>query len=114
MDCILCLRGYYEWKQSGGIGVWKYGGTVKITSLLKDPPSSVVSTESADESLDDSEWSQHEQLLEFFHLYTDSDEESRAANILTFLFDYFSIGLLQAYLTEANGFEDLPLSSMVG
>ena len=26
MDCILCLKGYYEWKLSGGIGVWRYGG----------------------------------------------------------------------------------------
>ncbi|KAI3466388.1 hypothetical protein Pfo_023051 [Paulownia fortunei] len=113
VDCILCLRGYYEWKQSGGIGVWKYGGTVRITSSLKDPPSSVVSSESADESIDDSESSQYEQLMEFLHLYTDSHEEFTAANILTFMFDYFSLGLLQAYLTETNGFDDLPLSPMV-
>ncbi|KAL0407033.1 UNVERIFIED_CONTAM: Kinesin-like protein KIN-14F [Sesamum latifolium] len=112
VDCILCLRGYYEWKQSGGIGVWKYGGTVRIMSSPRDPPSSVVSSESADESLDDFESSQYEQLLEFLHLYTDSHEDSRAANILTFMFDYFSLGLLQAYLTETNGFDDLALSPM--
>lgn len=114
VDCILCLKGYYEWKQSGGIGVWRYGGTVRITSLLKESPSSVVSSESADESIDDSESSQYEQLMEFLHLSTDSHEESRAANILTFMFDHFSLGLLQSYLTETNGFDDLPLSSMVG
>ncbi|KAL0328590.1 UNVERIFIED_CONTAM: Kinesin-like protein KIN-14F [Sesamum calycinum] len=112
VDCILCLRGYYEWKQSGGIGVWKYGGTVRIMSSPRDPPSSVVSSESADESLDDFESSQYEQLLEFLHLYTDSHEDSRAANILTFMFDYFSLGLLQAYLTETNGFDELALSPM--
>lgn len=86
---------------------------MKITSHVKDPPSSVVSSESADESLDDSESSQFDQLMEFFHLYTDSDEEARAANILTFIFDYYSIGLLQAYLTETNGFVDFSLNSMV-
>ncbi|KAI3456773.1 hypothetical protein Pfo_013436 [Paulownia fortunei] len=113
VDCILCLKGYYEWKQSGGIGVWRYGGTVRITSFLKESQSSVVSSESADESIDDSESSQYEQLMEFLHLSTDSHEESRAANVLTFLFDHFSIGLLQSYLTETNGFDDLPLSSMM-
>ncbi|KAK4420867.1 Kinesin-like protein KIN-14F [Sesamum alatum] len=112
VDCILCLRGYYEWKQSGGIGVWKYGGTVRIMSSPRGPPSSVVSSESADESLDDFESSQYEQLMEFLQLYTDSHEDSRAANILTFMFDYFSLGLLQAYLTDTNGFDDLALSPM--
>ncbi|KAL8462126.1 hypothetical protein ACS0TY_032472 [Phlomoides rotata] len=113
VDCILCLKGYYEWKQSGGIGVWRYGGTVRIMPLVKESPSSVVSSESADESLDDSESSQYEQLIEFLHLSNDSNEESRAANVLTFMFDHFTLGLLQSYLTETSGFDDLPLSSMV-
>lgn len=109
VDCILCLKGYFEWRQSGGIGVWRYGGTVRITSLVKESPSSVVSSESADESVDDSESPQYEQLMEFLQLSTDSHEESRAANILTFMFDHFSLGLLQSYVTETNGFDDMPL-----
>ncbi|KAG6405227.1 hypothetical protein SASPL_132813 [Salvia splendens] len=113
VDCILCLKGYYEWKQSGGIGVWKYGGTVRITSLVKESPSSVVSSESADESIDDSESSQYEQLMELLHLSTDSHEDSRAANILTFIFDHFALGLLQSCLNETNGFDDSLSSSMV-
>ncbi|KAL1556144.1 kinesin-like protein KIN-14F [Salvia divinorum] len=113
VDCILCLKGYYEWKKSGGIGVWKYGGTVRITSLVKESPSSVVSSESADESIDDSESSLYEQLTEFFHLSTDSHEDSRAANILTFIFDHFTLGLLQSCMTETNGFDDSLSSSMV-
>ncbi|KAL0399077.1 UNVERIFIED_CONTAM: Kinesin-like protein KIN-14F [Sesamum radiatum] len=112
VECILCLKGYHEWKQSGGIGVWRYGGTVKITSFMKESPST-GSSESADESTDDSESSQYEQLMEFLHLSTESHEESRAANVLTFMFDHFSLGLLQAFLNETNGFEDLPLSPMV-
>ncbi|GJU89086.1 putative ribonuclease H-like domain-containing protein [Tanacetum coccineum] len=70
VDCILCLKGYYEWRQSGGIGVWKYGGTVRITSLfLKGPPSSLIGSEIADDqSLDKSESSQFEELLEYLHL----------------------------------------------
>lgn len=114
VDCILCLKGYYEWKQSGGIGVWKYGGTVRIMSLVKESPSSVVSSESADESIDDSESSQYEQLMELLHLSTDSHEDSRAANILTFIFDHFALGLLQSCLAETNGFDDSLSSSMVG
>ncbi|KAK9268772.1 hypothetical protein L1049_000534 [Liquidambar formosana] len=114
VDCILCLKGYYEWKQAGGIGVWRYGGTVRITSCPKGSPSSLVGSESADESLDDSESSQYEQLLEFLHLSREvSTEESKAANALTFLFDRFGLGLLQAYLTEKDGLEDLPLNAMV-
>lgn len=115
MDCILCLKGYYEWKQAGGIGVWKYGGTVRITSFPKGSPSSLLGSESADESLDESESSQYEDLLDFLHLSGEvSLEESKAANVLTFLFDRFGVGLLQAYLTDKNGFEELPLNSMVG
>lgn len=115
MDCILCLKGYYEWKQAGGIGVWRYGGTVRITSFPKESPSSLVGSESTDESLDESESSQYEQLLEFLHFSNEvSVEESRIANVLTFLFDRFGIGLLQAYLQETNGLEDLPLNGMVG
>ncbi|GMP52068.1 hypothetical protein CsSME_00018032 [Camellia sinensis var. sinensis] len=114
VDCILCLKGYYEWKQAGGIGVWRYGGTVRITSLPKGSPSSLVGSESTDESLDESESSQYEQLLDFLHLSSVvSVEESKAANALTFLFDGFGLGLLQAYLSERNGIEDLPLNAMV-
>ncbi|KAK4355138.1 hypothetical protein RND71_024109 [Anisodus tanguticus] len=114
VDCILCLKGYYEWKQAGGIGVWKYGGTVRITSCPKGSPSSFGGSDSADESLDDSESSQFDHLLEFLHLSGEvSLEESNAANILTFLFDRFGLGLLQAYLMERNGVEDFPLNSMV-
>lgn len=115
VDCILCLKGYYEWKQAGGIGVWRYGGTVRITSLPKESPSSLIGSDSTDESVDESEASQYEQLLDFLHLSSEvSDEESKAANALTFLFEAFGLGMLQAYLTESNGTEDFPLNAMVG
>ncbi|XP_059662357.1 kinesin-like protein KIN-14F [Cornus florida] len=114
VDCILCLKGYHEWKQAGGIGVWKYGGTVRITSFPKGSPSSLVGSESADDSLDDSESSQYEQLFEFLHLSSEvSIEEYKSANVLTFLFDRFGLELLEAYLTERNGIENLPLNGMV-
>ncbi|KAH6777344.1 P-loop nucleoside triphosphate hydrolases superfamily protein with CH domain-containing protein [Perilla frutescens var. hirtella] len=29
VNCVLALKSYYEWKQSGGNGVWKFGGNVK-------------------------------------------------------------------------------------
>ena len=114
VDCILCLKGFYEWKQAGGIGVWRYGGTVRITSFPKGSLSSLGS-ESADESIDESDSSQFEQLLEFLHLSSEvSTEESRTANALAFLFDRFGLGLIQAYLRETNMVEDLPLNATVG
>ncbi|KAK1406929.1 hypothetical protein QVD17_38538 [Tagetes erecta] len=114
VDCILCLKGYHEWRQSGGVGVWKYGGTVRITSFPKGSPSSLIGSESADESLDDSESSQFEELLEYLHLSSEvALEESKVLSAFTFLFDRFGIGLLQAYLTETNELDDFPLNSMV-
>ncbi|KAF2288288.1 hypothetical protein GH714_005823 [Hevea brasiliensis] len=29
VNCVLALKSYSEWKQSGGIGTWKYGGSLK-------------------------------------------------------------------------------------
>lgn len=114
VDCILCLKGYFEWMQAGGIGVWRYGGTVRITSLRKESPSTLFGTESADDSFDESESSQYEDLLELLQFSGDvSLEESKIANELSVLFDRFALGLLQAYLADMNGFEELPLNSMV-
>ncbi|KAF9673173.1 hypothetical protein SADUNF_Sadunf11G0121000 [Salix dunnii] len=113
VDCILCLKGYYEWKQAGGIGVWRYGGLVKIESFQKGSPS-LVGSESADESVDESESSQYEQVLEFLHLSSEvSIEETKTANAMAFLFDHFGLRLLQAYLQEFNGIKELPLNGMV-
>ncbi|KAD4386351.1 hypothetical protein E3N88_26520 [Mikania micrantha] len=114
VDCILCLKGYHEWQQSGGVGVWKYGGTVRITSFPKGSPYSLTGSESADESLDESESSQFEELLEYLHLSSEvALEETKVLTAVTLLFDRFSIGLLQAYLNETNELDDFPLNSMV-
>ncbi|CAJ2633668.1 unnamed protein product [Trifolium pratense] len=114
VDCILCLKGYYEWKLSGGVGVWRYGATVRITSFHKGTPSSLGS-ESADESLDESQSSQYEQLVEFLRMSQEvSIEETRTASALAFLFDHFGLKLLQAFVREIDdGVEDLPLNAMV-
>ncbi|MBA0693308.1 hypothetical protein Goari_010799, partial [Gossypium aridum] len=114
VDCILCLKGYYEWKQAGGIGVWRYGGTVKITAFPKGSLPSLIGSESADDSLDGSDSSQYEQLLEFLHLSNEvTIEESKTANALAFLFDRFGLWLLQAYLRDSNGIEEFPLNAML-
>ncbi|XP_021841855.2 kinesin-like protein KIN-14F isoform X2 [Spinacia oleracea] len=117
VDCILCLKGYYEWKQAGGIGVWRYGGTVRITSFPKDCSSSSVGSESADDSLssfDEYESLPYEQLSEFLHRSSKvSKEESEAAKSLCFLLDRYVLGILQAYVNQKSGVEDLPLNSMV-
>ncbi|KAK8301073.1 hypothetical protein V6Z12_D05G437400 [Gossypium hirsutum] len=114
VDCILCLKGYYGWKQAGGIGVWRYGGTVKITAFPKGSLPSLIGSESADDSLDGSDSSQYEQLLEFLHLSNEvTIEESKTANALAFLFDRFGLWLLQAYLRDSNGIEEFPLNAML-
>ncbi|KAG4150269.1 hypothetical protein ERO13_D05G385900v2 [Gossypium hirsutum] len=114
VDCILCLKGYYGWKQAGGIGVWRYGGSVKITAFPKGSLPSLIGSESADDSLDGSDSSQYEQLLEFLHLSNEvTIEESKTANALAFLFDRFGLWLLQAYLRDSNGIEEFPLNAML-
>ncbi|KAI3449437.1 hypothetical protein Pfo_006102 [Paulownia fortunei] len=35
VNCVLALKSYYEWKQTGGNGVWKFGGNVKPTTSGK-------------------------------------------------------------------------------
>ncbi|KAL0689686.1 hypothetical protein Bca4012_089364 [Brassica carinata] len=119
VDCILCLKGFYEWKQAGGVGVWRYGGTVRIVSLhpkVSSASLSLGSESNTDESvsLDESESSQYDQLLDFLHLSNDiATEESETAISLAFLFDHLALQLLNAYLKESDGINDLPLNEMV-
>lgn len=35
VNCVLALKSYSEWKQTGGNGIWKFGGNVKSTTLGK-------------------------------------------------------------------------------
>ncbi|KAL3648079.1 Kinesin-like protein KIN-14I [Castilleja foliolosa] len=35
VNCVLALKSYYEWKQAGRNGVWKFGGNVKPTTSGK-------------------------------------------------------------------------------
>ncbi|KAK4418097.1 Kinesin-like protein KIN-14I [Sesamum alatum] len=35
VNCVLALKSYNEWKQTGGNGVWKFGGNVKTTTSGK-------------------------------------------------------------------------------
>ncbi|CAH8307542.1 unnamed protein product [Eruca vesicaria subsp. sativa] len=121
VDCILCLKGFYEWKQAGGVGVWRYGGTVRIVSLSHPKHSSTSlslgSESNTDESvsLDESDQSsQYDQLLDFLHLSNEiATEESETSVSLAFLFDHFALQLLNAYLKESDGINDIPLNEMV-
>ncbi|XP_023633783.1 kinesin-like protein KIN-14F [Capsella rubella] len=120
VDCILCLKGFYEWKQAGGVGVWRYGGTVRIVSFNPKGSSprqyGIGSGSTTDESvsLDESESSQYDQLLDFLHLSNEiSTEETETGISMAFLFDHFALQLLQAYIKETDGSNDLPLNEMV-
>ncbi|CAA7044245.1 unnamed protein product [Microthlaspi erraticum] len=35
VNCVLAIKSYDEWKQSGGIGVWKFGGSIKAPTIGK-------------------------------------------------------------------------------
>ncbi|TKW03502.1 hypothetical protein SEVIR_7G046100v4 [Setaria viridis] len=79
VDCILCLKGYYEWKLSDGIGIWWCGGIVKIASTSKRPVSHLTRGGGSDQ-----------QMLEFVHLLSEvCPEESRVEEAQHSLFQRF-------------------------
>nr|CAB3484799.1 unnamed protein product [Digitaria exilis] len=103
VDCILCLKGYHEWKLSGGIGIWRYGGIVKIASSSKRPVSNLTRGGGSDQ-----------QMLEFVHLLSEvSLEESRVEETQHSLFQHFVLRVVRAFLLEWGEAEDLPLDDMV-
>ncbi|KAF0890475.1 hypothetical protein E2562_002838 [Oryza meyeriana var. granulata] len=106
VDCILCLKAYHEWKLSGGIGIWRYGGIVKIASSSKRLPSySSRGGGSAD---------LNQQMLEFVHLLSEvSLEESKVGESQHSLFQQFVLRVVRAFLQEWGEAEGLPLDDMV-
>uniref|UniRef100_K3Y4Y9 Kinesin motor domain-containing protein n=1 Tax=Setaria italica TaxID=4555 RepID=K3Y4Y9_SETIT len=103
VDCILCLKGYHEWKLSGGIGIWQYGGIVKIASSCKRHASHLTRGGGSDQ-----------QMLEFVHLLSEvSLEESRVEEAQHSLFQHFVLRVVRAFLLEWGEAEDLPLDDMV-
>ena len=105
--------------------MWRYGGTVRITSFSKHCSSSSTGSgtsseiayyDSSSSSLDEYEPLHYEQLLEFLSANKVSKQESEAAKLaLTLLFDRYVLAMLQAYINNNNtGLEDLPFNSMVG
>ncbi|URD92996.1 CH, partial [Musa troglodytarum] len=113
VDCILCLKGYHEWKLAGGVGVWRYGGIVKITTLRQRLQSSFLGGGSSDEPADDYSMQNNQQFCEFLHLVAEATlEESKTSNALNILFDQFGIQLLKAFLAECGDAEDFPMVEM--
>ncbi|CAL5026984.1 unnamed protein product [Urochloa decumbens] len=96
-------KGYHEWKLSGGIGIWRYGGIVKIASSSKRPASHLTRGGGSDQ-----------QMLEFVHLLSEvSLEESRVEEAQHSLFQHFVLRVVRAFLLEWGEAEDLPLDDMV-
>ncbi|CAL9172148.1 unnamed protein product, partial [Musa hybrid cultivar] len=113
VDCILCLKGFHEWKLAGGVGVWRYGGIVKITTLSQRLQSSFLGGGSSDEPADDYSLQNNQQFSEFLHLVAEATlEESKTSNALNILFDQFGIQLLKAFLAECGDAEDFPMVEM--
>ncbi|KAL8160109.1 hypothetical protein V2J09_001646 [Rumex salicifolius] len=105
VECILCMKGYYEWRQSGAVGVWRYGGTINIASSSDD---------SADEIVDIYDTSQHKRMSDFLQLFNKvSFEESREAKALGSLCYQYGLGILKAYLTKKICTENFSLNTMM-
>ncbi|XP_039026959.1 kinesin-like protein KIN-14F [Hibiscus syriacus] len=104
-------------KKAGGVGDWKYGGTVKIKSSGNDLSHSLTGSaieRHADETGEELELSKYEQLLDFIQLSNEASiEESKTTNALTFLFDRFGLWILEAYLTDYHMEKEFPLNAMV-
>ncbi|KAG6472785.1 hypothetical protein ZIOFF_070263 [Zingiber officinale] len=114
VDCILCLQGYHEWKLAGGVGVWRYGGTVKITNMSRGLPSSLLSG-SSDESVDDYNLQNNQQLSEFLHSTTEATlEDSRSTDALDIIFNQFGTQLIKAVFSESSDAEEFPVKEKVG
>ncbi|KAF6153849.1 hypothetical protein GIB67_001082 [Kingdonia uniflora] len=113
VDCILCLKGYYEWKQAGGIGIWRYGGTVKIVSSPNGSPLPLSNYGSSNELFNEYNNSDDKKLLEFLHFSENSLERAKATDALGFIFDRFGLGIFRAYLTERKDIDDTPLEIML-
>ncbi|KAK1268905.1 Kinesin-4 [Acorus gramineus] len=114
VDCILCLKGYHEWKQSGGIGIWKYGGIVKITSSNKCIPPSILGRETVAGSSQETCSPYDECHDDHLRLLSESAlEESGIGGALGSLFDRFGLKLLRDYLTDLEMSQLLPLNGMM-
>ncbi|XP_031481605.1 kinesin-like protein KIN-14F [Nymphaea colorata] len=120
VDCILCLKGYHEWRQDGGIGIWRYGGTVKspITVNGSTAFSTCYDGSSIPEPLHSINLSsrQHinKNIMEVIHKSCNFFlESSEAGKILNHLFDQFGLGILQTVLTHLKWADEPPLHSMI-
>ncbi|KAK1292878.1 Kinesin-4 [Acorus calamus] len=114
VDCILCLKGYHEWKQSGGIGIWKYGGIVKITSSNKCIPPSILGRETVTGSSQETCSPYDECHDDHLRLLSESAlEESGIGGALGSLFERFGLKLLREYLTDLEMSQLLPLNGMM-
>ncbi|XP_020699242.1 kinesin-like protein KIN-14F [Dendrobium catenatum] len=100
VDCILCLKAYHEWKLAGEIGIWRYGGIVKISSSHRGFPSSLFNGATADESSDKSDMIHDHQLLDVLHLLSEVFlKDFKVTNFLS-SFDHFGVRLLETLLIE--------------
>ncbi|KAJ6800520.1 kinesin-like protein KIN-14F isoform X2 [Iris pallida] len=114
VDCILCLKGYYEWRLAGGIGIWRYGGIVKISSSNKGWTSPLPSGEDADGSCNNPTSVHEQQVLEVLNTLSEAClKELKAPNVLSSLFDQFGLQLLQSFLMTWTGMGDLPANPML-
>ncbi|KAL0922653.1 hypothetical protein M5K25_006655 [Dendrobium thyrsiflorum] len=113
VDCILCLKAYHEWKLAGEIGIWRYGGIVKISSSHRGFPSSLFSGASADESSDKSDMIHDHQLLDVLHLLAEVFlKDFKVTNFLS-SFDQFGVRLLETLLIECADAGEFSLNDTV-
>ncbi|CAN6448265.1 unnamed protein product [Victoria cruziana] len=120
VDCILCLKGYYEWRQDGGIGMWRYGGIVKSPTTVKG--SAAFSTYYDDSSIAaalhsvnvSSRQPMTKNTIEAIHKSCNFFlNNSEAGKVVGHLFDQFGLGILQNVLTHLKSADEPQLNPMI-
>ncbi|KAB5556180.1 hypothetical protein DKX38_007089 [Salix brachista] len=82
VSCILALKSYSEWKQSGGIGTWKYGGNLKPSSCGGGKPFMRKNSEPFTSSFSRMSSGDPSSFDEQFHDLIEAGGASRSLNML--------------------------------
>ncbi|XP_011628316.2 kinesin-like protein KIN-14F isoform X1 [Amborella trichopoda] len=114
VDCILCLKGFHEWRQAGCNGIWRFGGITKTPWSIRGLPSSCQGAGNMVEPSENSSLLCEGRLSELLDLSSKIFlEESNTGVYLSSLFDRFGFKLLRTLLLDMKDSEDFTLNGML-